>query len=63
MSVSGHSGLPEDVEIRLFEEKRQRMIDLRNSQMEQICKILDTMPPDIRRRFLLEIFRKYERKE
>lgn len=31
--------------------------------MEQICKILDTMPPDIRRRFLLEIFRKYERKE
>lgn len=57
--ISGHSGLPEHVELRMLEEKADRMRALRNEQKDAIRKILNTMPPDIRRRFLLEIVREY----
>lgn len=57
--ISSHSGLPEHIELQMFEEKAERMRALRNEQKDAIRKILNTMPPDIRRRFLLEIVREY----
>ena len=58
--VSGHSGLPEDVELKQMEEKANQNKKKRDEQMAIVCKVLDTMPPDIRRRFLLTLIKKYE---
>ena len=57
--VSGHSGLPEDVELKQMEEKANRNKKKRDEQMAVVCEVLDTMPPDIRRRFLSALIKKY----
>lgn len=60
-SVSGHSGLPEDVELKQMEEKANQNKKKRDEQMAVVCEVLDTMPPDVRRRFLIALITRYER--
>lgn len=60
-SVSGHSGLPEDVELKQMEEKANQNKKKRDEQMAIVCEVLDTMPPDVRRRFLIALIMRYER--
>lgn len=58
-TVSSHSGLPEEIEIRMLEEKAKRNKQKRDEQMNTVCSVLDTMPPDVRRRFLVTLIKKY----
>lgn len=58
-TVSSHSGLPEDVELKMLEEKAKRNKQKRDEQMNIVCGVLDTMPPDVRRRFLVSLIKKY----
>lgn len=60
-SVSGHSGLPEDVELKQMEGKANQNKKKRDEQMAVVCKVLDTMPTDVRRRFLIALITRYER--
>ena len=57
--VSGHSGLPENVELKQMEEKAIQNKKKRDEQMTVVCEVLDTMPPDVRRRFLSALIKKY----
>lgn len=58
-TVSSHSGLPEEVEIRMLKEKAKHNKQKRDEQMNIVCGVLDTMPPDVRRRFLVALIKKY----
>lgn len=60
-SVSGHSGLPEDVELKQMEEKANQNKKKRDEQIAVVCRVLDKMPPDVRRRFLIALIMRYER--
>ena len=59
MNVSGHSGLPESVELRKLEEKYNRQKEKRDQQMAIVCGVLDKMPKIEQRRFLSELIKKY----
>ena len=61
MTVSGHSGLREEVELRMLHEKAEEKKRIEQQRMETVCGVLDAMPPQVRRRFLAEIVRKYVR--
>ena len=58
--VSGHSGLPESVELRQMAEKAERMKNKRKAQISAICSVLDTMPMIEKRAILAEIIRRYK---
>lgn len=58
--VSGHSGLPESVELRQMAEKAERMAKKRETQIWSICAVLDTMPGIERRAVLAEVIRRYK---
>lgn len=57
--VSGHSGLPESVELRQLEEKYNHQKEKRDQQMAIVCGVLDKMPKSERRCFLTELIKKY----
>ena len=57
--ISGHSGLPESVELRQLEEKYNRQKEKRDQQMAIVCGVLDKMPKIEQRRFLSELIKKY----
>lgn len=57
--VSGHSGLPENVELRLLEEKYKAQKEKREKQLSIVCGVLDKMPKEERRKFLSLIIKKY----
>ena len=59
MRISGHSGLPESVELRQLEEKYNRQKEKRDQQMTIVCGVLDKMPKIEQRRFLSELIQKY----
>lgn len=59
MNVSGHSGLPESVELRQLEEKYNRQKEKRDQQMAVVCGVLDKMPNNEQRWFLTELIKKY----
>ena len=60
MNVSGHSGLPESVEIRQLEEKYNRQKEKRDQQMAIVCGVLDKMPKNERKTFLYMLIKKYQ---
>ena len=57
--ISGHSGLPESVELLQLEEKYNRQKEKRDQQMAIVCGVLDKMPKNERRWFLTELVKKY----
>lgn len=57
--VSGHSGLPESVELRQLEEKYNRQKEKRDQQMDIVCGVLEKMPKIEQRRFFSELIKKY----
>ena len=57
--VSGHSGLPESVELRQLEEKYNRQKEKRDQHMAIVCGVLDKMSKIEQRRFLSELIKKY----
>ena len=59
MRISGHSGLPEGVELRQLEEKYNRQKEKRDQQMAIVYGVLDKMPKIEQRRFLSELIKKY----
>ena len=59
MRISGHSGLPESVELRQLEEKYNRQKEKRDQQMAIVCGVLGKMPKIEQRRFLSELIKKY----
>lgn len=59
MRISGHSGLPESVELRQLEEKYNLQKEKRDQQMAIVCGVLDKMPKIEQRRFLSELIKKY----
>lgn len=60
--VSGHSGLRPEIEIKQMMEKEAMLKAKHDERMQAVCKILDTMPPEVCKRFLLEVCRKYIKK-
>ena len=59
--VSGHSGLPESVELRQMTEKAEQMAEKRREQLSAIYSVLDHMTQAERCRLLLEVIRHYRR--
>ena len=57
--VSGHSGLPESVELRQMAEKAEQMAEKRRKQLSAIYSVLDHMTKEERGRILLEVIRHY----
>ena len=57
--ISGHSGLPQSVELRQLEEKYNRQKEKRDQQMAIVCGVLDKMQKIEQRRFLSELIKKY----
>ena len=58
--VSGHSGLPESVELRLIAERHAAAKEKRERQIGAICAVLDKMPDTERRSVLAEVIRRYK---
>lgn len=57
--ISGHSGLPESVELRQLDEKYNHQKEKRDHQITIVCGVLDKMPKNERRWFLTELIKKY----
>lgn len=61
MKVSGHSGLREEIELRMMGEKAELMRKKREEQKKVIFGVLDKMPYCERMSLLADIVRKYWR--
>ena len=61
--VSGHSGLPEDVELRMLQEKAEAVRKMRERQLRSIYLVLDTMPAREKRAMIAEVIRHYKEQE
>ena len=61
--VSGHSGLPESVELKQMEIRAEKMQIKREKQLNMIYGVLDKMPEVERRTMLTMVFRHYMKKE
>lgn len=61
--VSGHSGLPEDAELRKLQEKAEAKRKMRERQLRIIYLILDTMPAREKRAMIAEVIRNYKKQE
>lgn len=57
--VSAHSGLPEDTELRMMEERAMVSKAKRTAQLSTIYGVLDKMPDVERRALLAEVVRHY----
>ena len=53
--VSGHSGLPEDVELKQMEQKAQACREKREAQLSTIYGVLDAMPRRERRAMIAPV--------
>lgn len=58
--VSGHSGLPESVELRMLCEKHEQAKEKRDAQLRKIYAVLDKMPKQERNRMIIEVIKHYE---
>ena len=61
--VSSHSGLPEDVELRMLQEKAEAARKMRERQLRIIYSVLDAMPNEERRAMITEVIRHYKKQE
>lgn len=61
--VSAHSGLPEDTELRMIEERAMVSKAKREAQLSTIYGVLDKMPDVERRTLLAEVVRHYWREK
>lgn len=61
--VSAHSGLPEDTELRMMEERAMVSKAKREAQLSTIYGVLDKMPDVERRTLLAEFVRHYWREK
>lgn len=59
--VSGHSGLPENVELNQIAQKYESVKIKRDTQLSAIYQILDKMPDCERNRMIAEIIRHYRK--
>ena len=59
--VSGHSGLPEHVELKRIAEKYEFVKIKRDTQLSAIYQILDKMPDCERNRMIAEIIKHYKK--
>lgn len=57
--VSGHSGLPEHVELRQLEEKSRIVREKTEERISRIMGVLNEVPPHIGRALLAEVVRRY----
>lgn len=59
--VSGHSGLREDVELKLMQKRFDEITAKRERQIGTIRSVLDHMTNDERRSFIYDIIKMYQK--